>query len=165
MIAYRAIRDLNPAKLLEFYTSENSSNTLGSGMYFSLNYDFAKIFSKQYGLKKISFIGEYEIEESEDCIRLDGIDKIKENKKEINLNQKDVLIKNREVVLKKERPLELKSFSIISLNEECNDIFLNLKIGEFISENEIKNISCSVLDNSKFIEFIKNIIEGISNED
>ena len=59
------------------------------------------------------------------------------------------------LTLKIEQSIELVSFSIISRNDEALAVYTQFKVGDLISENELKNIP------TNFITEINHFIEDL----
>ena len=108
MVMYRAFIHESPNSLLKFKIKNSEHYTLGSGMYFYLTYEFAKIFALNNSRNNISFIGKYdnEIPLNIDEISLEEADK----RKHLGLNNYSTIIKDREIVFKEHVNLNLISF-------------------------------------------------------
>lgn len=125
-------------------------------MYFSLSYEFAKIFALNYDLKQVAYIGEYTIALPQNTLILDF------DREQLLLNKPDyekydaILIKNRELCLKQEQQLNLNSFSIITRNGIAKEIFISLKVGNLENEDELTNIPASLIND--VTEIINNLI-------
>jgi hypothetical protein len=113
-------------------------------MYFSVNYDFAKIFALNINLKHIAYIGEYQIQIPENSIEI-SLDELNfELKRELN-NYSSILIKDRELCLKCNTKIELIDVSIISRHNEAEEIHNHFKIGDLINDNELKKVPINLL--------------------
>lgn len=173
-IGFRSIRDLSPSLLQDFFISTSQHNSYGDGMYFAYSYDFAKIFSQNIATKKFAVIGEYDVifDSEKLTIKIDEKgNEIKDNNQiqrlydemkspanrrhpsiikndlELLLNSYDIIdFEGREFVLKKETSIILKRFSILFRDEYAKELFDKIKLGDLVSDTELKNISAEMTE-------------------
>lgn len=171
-IGFRAIRDISPSLIHNFFYSTSSHNSYGDGMYFAYKYDFAKVFAKNIDTKKFSLIGEYEVNFEGNKLLITMDDSGKEIKSDPKiqllyeelrnsgsrspsvikneifsiLNTYDVIdFEGREFILKKEQPIILKKFSVLFKEDYAQELSGKIKTGEVVDEYEIKDIPTEML--------------------